>query len=138
MRHQILLPHKYRARLFQYIHKDIAAAHMGRRKTLNKLKRKFHWHRAREDIKWWIRNCVTCQKRKRPGKTPKAPLQVYLSGEPNERIAMDIVGPFVKSEKGNVCILVIVDHFTKYAKAVALPDMTSCSVDSRCHHEWLG
>ena len=137
VRHQILLPHKYRARLFQYIHKDIEAAHMGRRKTLNKLKRKFHWHRAGEDIKWWIRNCVTCQKRKRPGKTPKAPLQIYLSGEPNERIAMDIVGPFVESERGNVCILVIVDHFTKYAKAVALPDMTSASILDAIMNGWV-
>ena len=40
--------------------------------------------------------------------------------EPFARIAMDIVGPLVRSEKGNRFILVVCDYGTKYPEAIPL------------------
>ena len=137
VRHQMLLPFKYREMLFHHLHKALDAGHMGRRRTLHRLQRKYYWHRMGEDIRLWIRACQTCQKRKRPGKMPKAPMQIYLSGEPNERIAMDVMGPLVKSKRGNKYILVIIDHFTKYARAAALPNQKKETLASALLNEWI-
>lgn len=38
---------------------------------------------------------------------------------PFERIAMDLVGPLVKSTKGHQYILVILDYATRYPEAMA-------------------
>ena len=137
VRHQMLLPHRYRELLFHHLHKTLDAGHMGRRRTLHKLQKKYFWHRMSGDIRLWIRACEVCQRRKRPGKAPKAPMQVYLSGTPNERIAMDIMGPFIKSKKGNKYILVIIDHFTKYARAAALPNQKKETLAAALLNEWI-
>ena len=39
-----------------------AAGHPGRAKTLELLRRKYHWPRMRDDIMRYIRNCHTCQR----------------------------------------------------------------------------
>ena len=38
-------------------------------------------------------------------------------GEPFEKTAIDLMGPFAKSHKGNVYVVVIQDYFTKWVVA---------------------
>ena len=44
------------------------------------------------------------------------PMQSSASGAPFQRIAMDIVGPFPRTDKGSAYILVIGDYFTKWVE----------------------
>ena len=41
---------------------------------------------------------------------------------------MDNVGPLPRRQLGNRYILTVVDHFTKHAKAYALPDQEAVSI----------
>ena len=43
---------------------------------------------------------------------PKTPLQCYNAVAPNERIAIDFMGPFTKSDRNNKYIMVIGDVFS--------------------------
>ena len=47
-------------------------------------------------------------------------MKIYNSGVPFERIQMDILGPFPKSILGNIYLLVITDHFTKWVETCPL------------------
>ena len=134
---QLLLPHEYREMLFHHLHEAPTAAHMGRRRTLNKIQRKYYWHRMGEDIAIWIRSCLTCQQRSINSRPPRAPMQLALAGEANEKIAMDIMGPFNRSADGNLYILVIVDHFTKYARAVAMRNQKSVTIATALLDHWI-
>lgn len=59
----------------------------------------------------------------------RAPLEHYGEvAEPFERMALDIVGPLPTTTEGNRYILVFVDHFTKLAEAVPLPDQKAETV----------
>jgi len=55
-------------------------------------------------------------------------MQIPLAGEPWERVSVDITGPHPKSSRQNVFILTLVDHFSKWAEAIAIPNHTATTV----------
>ena len=134
---QMLLPGKYRETIFHHLHTALDAAHMGRRRTMNKMHKKYHWHRMGEDIGLWIDLCRTCQQRKIISRPQRAPLQTHTPGERNEKVAIDLMGPFNLSARGNLYIAVIIDHFTKYARAVALPNKRAQTVAEALMSSWI-
>ena len=134
---QVLLPQTYRLEACRRFHDVSVAAHMGRRKTQMKMQRRFHWHRMAEDIRWWIATCDSCQKRKCPHAWPRAPMQLVLAGEPNERVAMDIVDHLQVSNSGNCCVLSITDHFSKYVKAIPLPNQQAETIADAFVRGWI-
>ena len=55
----------------------------------------------KRDIQIYCAQCSRCAARKAPSSTAKAKLMSMGAGFPFERIAMDIVGPLTKPERGN-------------------------------------
>ena len=50
-----------------------------------------------------------------------AALGKFHAGAPMEQVHIDIVGPFIPSEDGNVYILMIIDQFTKWIECFFMP-----------------
>ena len=59
--------------------------HMGVRKTLEKIRRRFYWPGQKSDVVKWCSNCIACNSRKSPPRN-KAPLEVSHTSRPLERI----------------------------------------------------
>ena len=97
------------------------------KKTIDKLKQRFHWVHMTRDVHNWCLKCSNCNRHKTT-KTNRAPMQPIYTGEPFERVAMDIIGPLPKTCRGNRYILTVVDHFTKHVEAYALPDQEASTV----------
>ena len=55
-------------------------------------------------------------------------MKTYISGLPNERIQMDIVGPLIESYKSNKYLIVLTYCFTKWASAYTVPRATATAV----------
>jgi len=55
-------------------------------------------------------------------------MQISRSGEPWERISVDITGPHPTSSRQNKYILAVVDHFSKWAEALPLRNHTAPTV----------
>jgi transposase InsO family protein len=55
-------------------------------------------------------------------------MQKYLVGEPMERVALDISGPWPLSESGNKYILVVTDHLTRWSEAYHIPDQEAKTI----------
>ena len=51
-----------------------------------------------------------------------------VSGDAWERISIDITGPFPRSRRGNVYIVTIVDHFSKWSIAEPVPNHHATTV----------
>ena len=134
---QFLVPRKLQLEFCHQIHDTSATAHMGRRKSLHALLHFCYWYKMVYDIRFWIQSCDVCQRRKQMQPKPKAPLQIQISGEPNERIAMDILGPLAQTASGNKYVLCITDYFSKYTKAIPLPNQTAESIAGALTTNWL-
>lgn len=103
-------------------HNTPCAGHFGVSRTLNRIRKQYFWVYCRDDVEKWCRECNTCNARRGPTRKTQGQLQVYAAGEPFQRLAVDILGPLPASNKNNKYILVVMDYFTKWVEAFALPD----------------
>ncbi|KAK3882385.1 hypothetical protein Pcinc_013251 [Petrolisthes cinctipes] len=118
----VVVPRALRAELLQEVHAGLTSGHQGVKKTLSRLRRCFYWIGMRKDVEEWCRACDVCSAKKGPAKRMRAPLQLYQVGAPMERVAVDIAGPFPLTSRGNRFICVVMDYFTKWPEAYALPN----------------
>ena len=93
--------------------------HFGNKKTLVRLLARLYWPGIIHDASQRCKSCEACQKCVGKINNKKAymvPLPIIK--EPFQRIAMDIVGPLVRSKSGNKYILVICDYSARYPEAI--------------------
>ena len=109
------------------------SGHQGIARTLD---RYFHWHGLAEDFcRAFSSTFVGHVGRKR--RLPKAPLQSYIAGAPMDRIQIDLLGPLPESTSRNKYVLVIIDQFSKWVQAYALPHQGSELVAEKLVKEFI-
>ena len=96
--------------------------HQGRVRTLSLLRERFFWPNMQVEATQHTAKCSRCLKRK---STPQvAPLQPILVSQPLELVHLDYLT--LEPSKGNIeNVLVITDHFTRYALAYASKTQTA-------------
>lgn len=117
---QLVLPKKYITTVCEALHDD--CGHQGFDKTLALVQQRFFWPRMTVDIADWVENCGRCVRFK--SKPDLAPLVGVHTTEPLELVCTD----FLKvdaSQGGTQYILVITDHFTRFAQAVPTRNMSA-------------
>jgi len=80
------------------------------------------------DVRLRVRKCEVCQAIKHGRSTETAGRRCLHAGRPWQVVAVDLVGPMPTTVKGNNWILVLTDHFTWWADALAIPDASAPSV----------
>ena len=125
---QVVVPKKLRPQVLHEQHNSISSGHLGAKKTLGRLRQRFYWLGMRNDVKEWCRACDVCCSKKGPQKKGNAPLQLFVTGVPMERVAVDIAGPLPVSKSGNRYICVTMDYFTKWPEAIAIPNQEAETV----------
>ena len=101
------------------------------------MRQRFYWTGHFCDIQDWCRTCGACATRKTPAPRNHAPLQPIQVGSPGQLVAVGILGPFPESHSGNKYILVVVDHFTKWSEAYAIPNQEAVTVAHKLTQEWF-
>jgi transposase InsO family protein len=134
---QTVVPEALREEVLADLHEGTMGGHLGSDKTLGRLKERFYWPGHYNDVKEWCRNCATCAVRKSPPAKPRAPLEPIVTGYPMQLVAMDIVGPFPESTRGNSYILVVADYFTRYTEAYAIPNQEASTVANKLVDEFF-
>jgi hypothetical protein len=111
---QLVLPPVYRDVVFQGLHDD--AGHQGRDITLFLIKSRLYWPGMDKDINIKVKSCSNCILRKSKCKT-SAELVNIKSSYPYELVCIDYLS-LEQSKSGYENILLITDHFTRYAQAI--------------------
>ena len=136
-RKQLLIPKKRVAEVLGELHDKAAGGHLGVKKTLGKVRERFYWANLKVDVADWCRKCAVCAASNGPQRRPRAPMQQYNVGSPFERVAIDAAGPFPETEDGNKYIIVVMDYFSKWVEAYALPNQEAATVADVFIKEWI-
>jgi transposase InsO family protein len=117
---QLVLPKSMVNEALKGLHDDIG--HPGRDRTQALAKERFWWPGMTKAVDDWVRHCPRCLRRKAHNDT--APMVNITTSQPLELVCMDF--PSLESSSGGYQhILVITDHFTKYAQAVPTRNQTA-------------
>ncbi|RXN19589.1 Retrovirus-related Pol polyprotein from transposon 412 [Labeo rohita] len=99
---------------------------MGIDRTLDLVRARFYWPKMVKDVERKVRTCGRCVRRKaRPEKA--APLVNIRTTRPLELLCMDYLS-LEADKSGTKDILVITDHFTKFAVAIPTPNQKARTV----------
>ncbi|XP_060575985.1 uncharacterized protein LOC132733359 [Ruditapes philippinarum] len=118
---QLVVPKCYRYDILKGLHDNVG--HPGRERTLALLRERFYWPRMSVDVDNWVSNCNRCLRRK-TNTSIRAPLVNIETTHPLEMVCMDYLT--LEPSKGGIAnILVITDHFTKFAMAIPTRNQTA-------------
>ena len=123
----IVLPQLYQTELLFRSHDQMG--HQGVDKVYNRIQKRFEWPGLKKASEKWISACLSCQQAKDPRKL-RFPLQSIESSGFNEVVQIDHQ-KICMTATGYNQVLVMIDHFTKYAEAA--PCMTA-SAEETCDH----
>jgi len=113
---QKIVPACLRDQIASELHKGLNGGHLGNRRAKAQLQKRFYWPGWSTSVRLAKRRCPQCARYQRPQPRHQGELQPLISGEPWERVSIDVTGPHPVSSKGNVYILTVIDHFTKWAE----------------------
>ena len=134
---QIVVPDVLRKEILRMLHSHKTAGHLGIAKTLGKLRQRFYWVGHKADVVRWCKECKICERVNISLNPKRAPLQPKPAFSRMERIACDIMGPLPITERNNSYILVVVDYFTKFTEAYAIPDISAQTVADTIVTQWI-
>lgn len=121
---QIVMPSCLRERAFQGVHDE--TGHMGIERTLELARARFYWPKMAQYIEERCKTCERCVRRKSRAQRAAKLVNIKVSG-PLELICIDFLS-LEPDSRDTRNILVITDHFTKYAQAYPTRDQTAKTV----------
>lgn len=124
LRTQIVAPAGERVHIWKLYHDQ--AGHWGAEKTTALIHARFYWPNLTRDITNWCATCQTCALRKAPTVAKLAPLVPIRTSAPLELLSIDYL-TIGHPEDPHHNVLVMVDHFTKYAWASSTRDQTAAT-----------
>ena len=119
---QLLCPVQFRKVVCKLLHDDMG--HLGQDRTVASCQERFFWPGMTSDIAEYIAQCQRCIRAKAPHLPHCAPLESIITSQPMEMVALDFLT--LEDGRGGVAnVLVITDHFSKYAMAVPTTNQTA-------------
>ena len=117
---QLVLPPVFREDIFTALHDDLG--HQGRDRTMSLIKQRCFWPGMDTYIKNKVASCGRCIRRKTG--SDRAELVSITSTAPMEIVCLDFLS-IERSKGGFEKVLVITDHFSRYAQAIPTRNETA-------------
>ena len=99
-------------------------------------RQRFHWPQMKTDIEHFIRNKCPCLASKAPNRMEQAPLVPIVATYPFEIVSMDYL-KLDKCKGGYNHVLVVTDHFTRFAQAYPTKNKNSKSAAAKIFNEYI-
>lgn len=117
-------------------HYSPLAGHSGQRRMYDTLRQTTYWTHMAADVDYIVKNCRCCVRNTlRYSHRPN--LRRILASGPLELIAVDIIGPFLKTVQGSHYALVSTHRYSKLTQAVPTSRTTVTHVVTVLVYHWL-
>ena len=133
----VYVPPSLRREVIRQCHDTRTSGHFYYWKTVKKVKKYFTWGGLNKDVQIYCKACQVCATRKTAGRQHRAQMRRYDVGFPMEEIAIDIMGPYQASDEGNKYVLVVVDSFSKWMEAYAVPNIEAKTIAEKLVLEFV-
>lgn len=119
-----MLPTSFRNSALTSLHDE--SGHLGFDKTYALIRDRFFWPGMKTEVEKYCKTCERCTVRKTlPKKT--TPMLHLQSSSPLDLVCIDFLT--IEPDSRNVCnVLVVTDHFTRYAQAYTTKDQKALTV----------
>ena len=131
---QIVLPKKFHETVYLELH--VKMAHVGPEKVLELARQRFYWPRMSDDIVEYVRKKCRCIVTKRPNIAERAPLVPIQATYPFEMVEIDFLH-LDKCQGGYEYVLVVVDHFTRFAQFYATKSKSSQAAAAKLWNQFI-
>lgn len=121
---QLFLPEKHRQTVLTALHDE--HGHLGPDRTFKLIRDRFYWPCMRAEVDSYCHTCLRCLQRKTLS-SRSAPLSHLQSQGPMELVCIDFLC-LEPDTSGQGNIMVVTDHFTRYAQAYPTKDQRAITV----------
>lgn len=130
---QLVLPEKYKTTVLRQLHDDMG--HQGVERTTSLVRDRFFWPHMQREVETYMSQCCACLKQKKPCRETRAPLNSIVTTQPFELVSIDFLH-LDKCKGGYEYILVIVDHYTRFAQAYATTTKSAKCVADKIFNDY--
>ncbi|CAL1264136.1 unnamed protein product [Larinioides sclopetarius] len=122
-----MIPEIRKNKILEIAHESVFGAHLGARKTIQRIKFSFYWPGMSKEIKAYCSCCHGCQCRKVNRSVDKIPITPVCRPElPFQVVNVDLIGPVEPiSSQGHKYILCLMDQHFRWPEAVPLKSLTA-------------
>ena len=131
---QLVLPLKYQSLVMRELHDEMG--HLGHDRVLTLARDRFYWPRMVAIIQRYVTQECTCMIDKKPVLGYRAPMKNIETSGPMELVSMDFLH-LERAKGGYEYILVIVDHFTRFAQAYATTNKSSKTAAEKLYNDYI-
>ena len=131
---QIVLPEKRKSMIYKQLHCEMG--HLGAERVFQLARQRVYWPNMFTEIETYTQKICRCIAQKVPHRKMFAPLQSIHSSCPLDLVAIDYL-KLEESSAGHEYVLLIVDHFTRYAVGYPCKNKSALTAAKCIYNDFL-